>query len=307
MSTPYRINGSHGRIERTGAGAGEPDRDGLVVLVVDDEEPGISTTRDMLNSNPRVGKVLTAFDAAEALRKLRQDNPELAGRPSDAPLVDAVFIDVAMPGLTGMDLARVLFSFENAPALVFITAHGENALEAFDLGAIDYVMKPASPERVERALRKVQRITMPLEGGSGEQAALNQGPSNAAIGPGGQDDHSVIPVELGGTTRLVQRSQVRWVEAQGDYARLHTDEGSHLVRIPLAQLEEKWADAGFVRIHRSYLVSLNLINELRMSSSGYSVLIAGGQYRETRELPVSRRHTRELKDRLVRSPRQRRE
>ncbi|SDP96053.1 two component transcriptional regulator, LytTR family [Actinopolyspora xinjiangensis] len=307
MSTPYRINGSHGRIERAGAGAADSDRGGLVVLVVDDEEPGISTTRDMLNSNPRVGKVLTAFDAAEALRKLRQDNPELAGRPSDAPLVDAVFIDVAMPGLTGMDLARVLFSFENAPALVFITAHGENALEAFDLGAIDYVMKPASPERVERALRKVQRITMPLEGTTGEQAALNQGSGNAAIGSGGQDDHSVIPVELGGTTRLVQRSQVRWVEAQGDYARLHTDEGSHLVRIPLAQLEEKWADAGFVRIHRSYLVSLNLINELRMSSSGYSVLIAGGQYRETRELPVSRRHTRELKDRLVRSPRQRRE
>ncbi|GAB3556573.1 DNA-binding LytR/AlgR family response regulator [Actinopolyspora lacussalsi] len=307
MSTPYRINGSRGRIERAGSGTGGSNGGGLVVLVVDDEEPGITTTRDMLNSNPRVDKVLTAFDAAEALRLLRQDNPDLAGRPSDAPLVDAVFIDVAMPGLTGMDLARVLFSFENAPALVFITAHGENALEAFDLGAIDYVMKPASPERMERALRKVQRISTPLEGGSGDRTALNAGSTGAALEPGGQDDHSVIPVELGGTTRLVQRSQVRWVEAQGDYARLHTDEGSHLVRIPLAQLEEKWADAGFVRIHRSYLVSLNLINELRMSSSGYSVLIAGGQYRETRELPVSRRHTRELKDRLVRSPRQPRE
>ncbi len=257
----------------------------------------------MIEKNPRVGKVLTAFDAAEALRILRSDNPDLQGRPADAPLVDAVFIDVAMPGLTGMDLARVLFSFENSPALVFITAHGENALEAFDLGAIDYVMKPASPERVERALRKVQRIAAPPEAGGDGASALTAGGERAEAQQRA-DDHSVIPVELGGTTRLVQRSQVRWVEAQGDYARLHTDEGSHLVRIPLAQLEEKWADAGFVRIHRSYLVALNLINELRMSSSGYSVLIAGGQHRETRELPVSRRHTRELKDRLVRSPRQ---
>ncbi|PRW63311.1 LytR/AlgR family response regulator transcription factor [Actinopolyspora mortivallis] len=295
MNTPQRTGGPYGGRD----GNGGSGRDGLVVLIVDDEMPGVESTREMLDRNPRVGKVLTAFDAAEALRMLRRDNPELRGRPENAPLVDAVFIDVAMPGLTGMDLARVLYSFENAPALVFITAHGENALEAFDLGALDYVMKPFGPERMERALRKVQRISAPqLERGGDGARALASGQDETD-----RDDHSVIPVELGGTTRLVQRSQVRWVEAQGDYARLHTDEGSHLVRIPLAQLEEKWADAGFVRIHRSYLVALNLINELRMSSSGYSVLIAGGSQRETRELPVSRRHTRELKDRLVRSPR----
>nr|WP_218863263.1 LytTR family DNA-binding domain-containing protein [Actinopolyspora biskrensis] len=299
VSTPQRISGPpEGR-----NGSGGSSRAGLVILIVDDEVPGLETTQGMIEKNPRVSKVLTAFDAAEALRILRSDNPDLQGRPAEAPLVDAVFIDVAMPGLTGMDLARVLFSFENSPALVFITAHGENALEAFDLGAIDYVMKPASPERVERALRKVQRIAAPPETGGDGARALTAGGERAEEQQRA-DDHSVIPVELGGTTRLVQRSQVRWVEAQGDYARLHTDEGSHLVRIPLAQLEEKWADAGFVRIHRSYLVALNLINELRMSSSGYSVLIAGGQHRETRELPVSRRHTRELKDRLVRSPRQ---
>lgn len=272
---------------------------GLVILVVDDEVGGIENTRKMLETNSRVGRVLIAYDVAEALRVLRRDNPDLADRPPDQPIVDAVFIDVAMPGLSGMELARMLEERNDSPALVFITGHGENALEAFELGAIDYVMKPASNERMDRALRKVQRISSPDESGPDGQPAVESGGESD-----GSDDHSVIPVELGGTTRLIKRSSVRWVEAQGDYARLHTDDGSHLVRIPLAQLEEKWADAGFVRIHRSYLVSLNLINELRMSSSGYSVLIAGGVHREPRELPVSRRHTRELKDRLVRSPRQ---
>ncbi len=97
---------------------------------------------------------------------------------------------------------------------------------------------------------------------------------------------------------MLPRSSVQWVEAQGDYARLHTVDGSHLVRIPLATLAERWADAGFVRIHRSYLVQLHLIGELRMTNNGYVVLV-GGQ-----ELPVSRRHTRELKDRLVRAAKQ---
>jgi DNA-binding LytR/AlgR family response regulator len=94
---------------------------------------------------------------------------------------------------------------------------------------------------------------------------------------------------------MLPRSAVRWVEAQGDYARLHTADGSHLVRVPLAILAERWADAGFVRVHRSYLVQLKLITELRLTGGGYVVVVNG------RELPVSRRHTRELKDKLVRA------
>jgi DNA-binding LytR/AlgR family response regulator len=106
-------------------------------------------------------------------------------------------------------------------------------------------------------------------------------------------EDEVIPVELAGTTKLVPRSTVRFVEAQGDYARLHTTEGGHLVRIPLSVLEERWREAGFVRIHRAYLVSLPLITELRLSGSGYVVRIGHGP--GAPELPVSRRHTAALK------------
>lgn len=265
-----------------------------MVLAVDDEMAGLDEMKYLLRSNARVGKVLTAFDAAEALRLLRSDEPQLRERESKDSLVDAVFADVSMPGLSGMDLARVLTAFRNPPALVFITGHEENALQAFEVGALDYIMKPANADRVDRALRTIEKNKAEA---AAEPEAPKRGPEAAAP----PEDEEVIPVELAGTTKLIPRSSVRWVEAQGDYARLHTTDGSHLVRIPLAQLEERWSDAGFIRIHRSFLVALGLVSELRMSSSGYSVILGGGT---PKELPVSRRHTRELKDRLVRAPRQ---
>ena len=118
------------------------------------------------------------------------------------------------------------------------------------------------------------------------------GSRSGTPGAGGGDD--TIPVELAGVTRLVQRSEVAFVEAQGDYARLHTAEGSHLVRLSLAALEERWADAGFVRIHRSLLVALGRVDEVRTEAGRCTVVIGDV------ELTVSRRLTPVLRDRLRR-------
>ena len=104
----------------------------------------------------------------------------------------------------------------------------------------------------------------------------------------------MIAVTLGGTTRMIRRDDVRYVQAQGDYARLHTAEGSHLVRTPLSSLAEQWAPAGFVRIHRSVLVALPHVEEVRSEGGRVSVVVGGT------ELPVSRRHTRELRSVLTR-------
>ncbi|WP_367133721.1 LytR/AlgR family response regulator transcription factor [Saccharothrix sp. HUAS TT1] len=268
------------------------DGTGLLVLAVDDEAPGLSEIKYLLESSPHIRRVLTAFDAAEALRILRGDyDVEVMDRTrAGLPPVDAVFADINMPGLSGTDLARVLGAFRAPPALVFVTGveHSE-AVVAFEVGALDFVTKPINEDRVNKAIsRVVDRVAA--------TPAVN--PEPAAAEP--QDDE-VIPVELGGTIKLVPRATVRYVEAQGDYARLHTsDGGSHLVRIPLAQLEERWENAGFVRIHRSFLVALPLVTELRMTSNGYAVVIGSGE--GAKELPVSRRHTRELKERIVRPP-----
>jgi DNA-binding LytR/AlgR family response regulator len=173
------------------------------------------------------------------------------------------------------------------PSVVFVTAHDDRAVDAYEVGAVDYLLKPL---RAERLAASLDRILANRAAGAAEPVREES------------SEDEVIPVELAGTTKLVPRSAVRYVEAQGDYARLHTHEGSHLVRIPLSVLEDRWREAGFVRIHRSFLVSLPLVTELRLSGSGYVVRVGSGP--DCAELPVSRRHTRELKDRLVRATKQ---
>ncbi|NLG23002.1 MAG: response regulator transcription factor [Actinomycetales bacterium] len=233
------------------------------VLAVDDEPPALRELAHLLSQDRRVGSVLTASDGAEALRLLEQEN------------VDIVFLDIRMPGLSGLDLARVLARFRMPPAVVFVTAYENHAVDAFDVQAVDYVMKPYRPERLAAALAR----------------ALDQVVDGASAAPDLQDES--IPVELGGVTRFVRRSEVIYVTAQGDYARLHTHQGSHLLRTPLTTLEERWADAGFVRIHRSHLVALQHVEEIRVDGGRYTVSVGG------RDLTVSRRHTRELRDVLV--------
>ena len=245
-------------------------RRGLRALAVDDELLQLDELAYLLRADDRIAEVLTAADATGALRQLRDR------------AVDVVFLDIRMPGLDGLELARVLQRFAQPPVVVFVTAHDDRAVDAFDLGAVDYLLKPLRADRLSESLRRV------VEARSLAAPTMAEAPPEPAA-------DEVIPVELGGTTRMLPRSAVRWVEAQGDYARLYTAEGSHLVRVPLSLLAERWADAGFVRIHRSYLVAVRLISELRLTGSGHVVVV------DDRELPVSRRHTRELKDRLVRA------
>lgn len=257
---------------------------GLVALAVDDERPGMEMLKHRLQNNPHIGKIFEAVDASDALRIISAEHPLLERRKQEGlPAVDVVFADINMPGLTGMEMARVFAALSPAPLLVFVSGHGEEAVNAFDLGAVDYLLKPYEQSRMDKA---VDRVLEKMAERAGETTTDKLTP--------GEDE--VIPVELAGTTKLVPRVNVRWVEAHGDYARLFTIDGaSHLVRIPLAQLEERWAKAGFVRIHRSFLVALRLITELRMGQGGYQVVIGN----EEKLLPVSRRHTRELKDRLT--------
>lgn len=242
----------------------------LRVLAVDDEPPALDELAYLLRADPRVSEVRTAQDAVGALQEL------------EAASYDVVFLDIRMPGLSGLDLAKVLARFAEPPAVVFVTAHDDAAVDAFALRAVDYLLKPLRAERLADAL---DRLTPPA--GQGDEGA---------------DEADTVAVELGGVTRFVAVSDVRFVEAQGDYARLHTASASHLVRIPMTTLEQRWARFGFVRVHRSYLVATAHITELRVEpGGGHAVRIGTGEAGTS--IPVSRRHTRELKDRLVRRAR----
>ncbi|HQF02663.1 MAG TPA: LytTR family DNA-binding domain-containing protein [Phycicoccus sp.] len=265
---------------------------GLTALVVDDELPALSELSWLLDQDPRIGEILTASSGTEALRVF--DNRE----------IDVVFSDISMPGLDGMALARVIAKFSTQPQIVFVTAHDQHAVDAFALAATDYVMKPVSQDRLAEAVRRV--VARADEAGTvsgtvpgAAPGSPTGGPDHRSVdgaGPEGHETGETIPVELGGVTRFISRSQIRFAQAQGDYARLHTDSGSHLVRIPLSTLEEQWAEHGFVRIHRSTLVALPHVTEVRMDHGRCSIVI------DRTVLQVSRRHTKQLRDLLLRRP-----
>lgn len=229
----------------------------VAVLVVDDEAPALQELATLLAADPRVSVVHTASGGAEALRTLERGEVAVA------------FLDIHMPGMTGFDLAKALAGLRVRPAVVFVTADDSGAVRAFDLEAVDYVLKPVRAERLYRALGR-------------------------ALASGADPVDETIPVTVGAHTRLVRRADVRWVQANGDYSRLYTAASDHLVRIPLSDLAERWADAGFVRVHRSYLVHRDAVTEVRLAGSAPTVVLA------EIELPVSRRLVPAVRDALLR-------
>jgi DNA-binding LytR/AlgR family response regulator len=253
----------------------------LRALAVDDERPSLEELLYLLNADPRIGTAEGAGDATEALRRI---NRALESGPHGPEAIDVVFLDINMPGLDGLDLARLLTGFARPPLVVFVTAHEDFAVQAFDLKAVDYVLKPVRKERLAEAVRRVVELRTAEIRGTTPRIPVSE------------PDPDHIPVELGGVTRFVSVEDITHVEAQGDYARLHTTKGSHLVRIPLSTLEERWRSRGFVRIHRRHLVALRHVGELRLDAGTVSVLVGA------EELQVSRRHTRELRDLLMRRP-----
>ena len=325
----------------------------LDVLVADDERPVLAELAGMLADDPHVRSVRTASTGSEALRVLAEER------------IDAAFLDIHMPGLSGLDLARALSRFTPRPAVVLVTADEARALEAFELEVVDYVLKPVRRARLQRAVERVaERVgarvvpgtasVPPGDGGAGGGAAGGGADGGRADGGradggradgGGADaragggvavpdrdaapgrgavpgdgtrpgatvrdtptpaaasvparsarssDDETLAVTVGQTTRVVRRSAVRWVQAQGDYSRLVTDTDSYLVREPLTELEQRWAEAGFLRVHRSYLVQRDAVTAARFGGPR-PVLVVAGQ-----EVPVSRRMLPAVREELLR-------
>jgi DNA-binding LytR/AlgR family response regulator len=239
-------------------------------LVIDDEVPALDELCYLLRSSFSIAPVDAARNSRDAFRFLQDRS------------YDVVFLDVRMPTLNGIELGNVLRKFASPPAIVFVTAYEEYAVRAFDIGACDYLLKPVSRTRLGTALDR----------------ALSRPPDTFHRPREDEDPSATIPVEIAGRTRFIPRDQVRWVEAEGDYVRLHTTDGSaYLVRMPISHLEERWATYGFIRIHRSYLVPFRHITEFSMTNGVHAVTVDG------HSLPVSRRHVRDVRDRILRSGR----
>ena len=250
---------------------------GLAILAVDDEPRALADIKRLLETSTSVDRVATATSAKEALVYLS------GGR------YDALFLDVQMPEIEGMALARLLRRFADPPAVVFVTGHPDAAVEAFEIQALDFLVKPVSRERLESALNRVETRSKPSARASApaETAAATDG---AAAGP------EVVAVDnpKGGGKRLVRLETIAIAQANGDYARIVCDDGRFLLRTPLSQLEKEWQPAGFARVHRAFLVNLTHAVELRAQLNGTAVLVM----RDGTEVPVARRNVAALRRRL---------
>jgi DNA-binding LytR/AlgR family response regulator len=232
------------------------------VVVVDDEAPARSELRYLLAAHDDVDVVGEAASAAEAL--------ELVGRRP----VDAVFCDIQMPGLSGLDAARLVRESRGRPAIVFVTAHERYAVDAFAVEAFDYLLKPVDPGRLERVLERLREARR-----APEQAAVRI----PVVGPSGQ-------------TLLVDAADVVFVRAEGDYSRVHTFDRSYLMTSPLRELERVLPSGSFARVHRSAIVNLARVSAV--GRAGPERLRLTMDDRGRTQVDVARRLTRELRGRL---------
>lgn len=248
----------------------------LKILAVDDEQPQLQDLARLLRSSPMVEEVECASDGHDALVKA-----------SSQPY-DAIFLDVRMPDLDGVELARVLRRFAAPPQLVFVTAHDNAAVDAFELHALDYLLKPVARRRVEEALERVAAAVSVTEG------LPANGAGEARPSAGRESDVIAVSNVRSGSTRLISRSSILYAQSHGDFVRIVVEDGRYLLRSTLSDLERRWEPLGFVRVHRQYVANLHKAVELRPMFGGTAELA----FADGRTIPVARRHVAELGRRL---------
>ena len=253
--------------------------DQLTILTVDDEPTALADLARMLRTSPSVREVECACDGRDALRK------------ASASPYDAIFLDVRMPDLDGVELARVLRRFAVVPELVFVSAYDSAAVDAFELHALDYLRKPVARRRVDEA---VDRVVSAVESNRVLGSGRTSEPPAARHAPSSDPDTIAVAKPHGGATRLLARSEVQFVQSHGDFVRVVTSEGRYLMRTTLGEIERRWEPHGFVRVHRQYVANLHNAVELRPALSGTAELA----FADGSTVPVARRHASDLGRRL---------
>lgn len=240
----------------------------LRAMIVDDESPARSELRFLLEQTGKIGSIIEAPSVRAAIEMLMEAR------------VDVVFLDISMPGASGLQLAEALYKLKNPPAIVFVTAYSDHAVEAFDVDAVDYLMKPVEEVRLDRAIEKVIARAKPVA--AAESAAR---PSNVER----------IPVEKGGRKVLIPVDQIRFIMAKDDYSCIFTEDDRYLSTTSLAQFESKLGEFGFFRVHRRYIVNLANVEDVETIPSGAIQLGVSGV---DERIPVSRRRVVPLKKAL---------
>lgn len=229
-------------------------------LVVDDEKPARDLLASMLSEFPEVHLVGTCSQGEEALQRLETHD------------VDLLFLDIQMPGLGGLEVARRLG--ERAPRTVFVTAFDDFAVEAFELNALDYLLKPFPRKRLEQTL---QRARLELATGHSREYARRMHRLLSAEGPDGPGECiESFQVQTGGRLFLVPVSRISCIEAADHYTRLWAEGASHLILRAISSLAEDLDPDRFVQIHRTRIVNTDFVSAVRTGSRGPLVEMKDG-------------------------------
>jgi two-component system LytT family response regulator len=272
------------------------DRPPVRVLIVDDEPLARQRLEDLLRAEQGVEIVASVDNGSAAVQAVRTLHPDIA------------FLDVQMPGKTGIDVVREVGP-DAMPLTIFVTAYDRYALQAFDLAAVDYLVKPFDDERFEQAFQRArryvdleemgelrERLLAVLDGGRSAASAPAPSPAGSASGDtrGASPYLERIAVEMRGKVRVVPVSQIEYITASGPYVELHTSERAYLIREAIHTLEERLDPNRFLRIHRSIIVRVDLIDTFHRGAGGdYEVQLKSGA-----RLRVSRSRREELERRL---------
>ena len=245
----------------------------LKALIVDDEYPARKELRFLLEEFSQVEVIGEATNATEALQLI------------NALDYSVVFLDIRMPGISGIELSRQLKNMPTKPNVIFVTAHEEYALEAFGVDAVDYLLKPVSPQRLEEALSKVQYRIEKTGGKTTSPTPETNIPSL-----------DIIPIESQGKTVLLKYTDIIYINAQNDYSIFKTYDKKYLSRFTLKQLEAKLDKNIFFRCHRSYLVNIKKVLEVTPLYNGTLLLTVEDINKS--EVPVSRSQAKQIRQLL---------
>ncbi|HXV77721.1 MAG TPA: LytTR family DNA-binding domain-containing protein [Candidatus Polarisedimenticolaceae bacterium] len=236
-------------------------------VIADDEPLARGLIRSLLDDDDEIEVVAECADGDEAVAALRALAPDL------------VYLDVRMPGMSGLDAMRL--AGDRLPRVILVTAYERHAIEAFELRAVDYLLKPLDKTRFADALARVKR-----EMRRDSMADLGERLSPAGVAPGSRF-RRCVRVRDGSIRRVVALQDVRWIEAANQYVRLHTATGDHLLSRSMSGLLRELDPRVFHRIHRSAIVNAAHVVELRAERNGAHVVVLSGGER----LRLSRRRS----------------
>jgi two-component system LytT family response regulator len=258
------------------------------VLIIDDEPLARGRLRDLLEGEPDVSVVGECASGPEAVAAIREQRPDL------------VFLDVRMPELDGFAVLEALEPDE-LPAVIFVTAYDRYALRAFEVNALDYLLKPFDRERFQKALRRAREqvgresgveVSRRLEALIADAVSGVRGSAQAASPLTGRKYLDRVVIKTGGRVLFLRTEEIDWIEAAGNYLKLHVGSESHLMRETMNHLEGRLDPHKFLRIHRSTMVNIERIQELQPWFHGdYVVLLRDGT-----KLTLSRGYKQKLQD-----------